>query len=401
MILLLLPYIFTIYLILIRLLRYRRAEATERRYGSSAQKPLAAMTATEAQAIIAILAEREFPRIFASSVFFALFKTYGIPSISKLLVSTGQLQARHASKRAADTGLLLLEMVLNPPGSGRAIDAIARTNYLHDRYRRSGKITDADMLYTLSLFALEPGRWVERMEWRALGSVEQCAMGTFYKALGDAMGIPYTSLQSGDGVWRDGLQWIEELEDWSRRYEAEHLVPAESNRRLAEATLGILTDDLPMWSHKYAHAFVAVLIGQDLQQAMILPPPARGWTVFLNSFITVRRFLLRNLAPPRPYFLREQWLHPKLNPKTEKYNTIHWNGLPWYVNPTWENRWGPEAWVTWICGGVLPGDDKRYRPEGYSILSVGPTALEHKGAENMRTTQEKLHASRRGRCPFV
>jgi hypothetical protein len=45
-------------------------------------------------------------------VFFALFKTYGIPSISKLLVATGKLSASEtASKCAADTGVVITEVL--------------------------------------------------------------------------------------------------------------------------------------------------------------------------------------------------------------------------------------------------------------------------------------------------
>jgi len=32
------------------------------------------------------------------------------------------------------------------------------------------------MLYTLSLFALEPIRWVNRYEWREMTPMEVCAM---------------------------------------------------------------------------------------------------------------------------------------------------------------------------------------------------------------------------------
>jgi hypothetical protein len=41
------------------------------------------MTVEDAHAIQLALPELEFPKTFSISVFFALFKTYGIPSISK------------------------------------------------------------------------------------------------------------------------------------------------------------------------------------------------------------------------------------------------------------------------------------------------------------------------------
>ncbi|KAI4128001.1 MAG: hypothetical protein LQ341_006731, partial [Variospora aurantia] len=119
------------------------------------------------------LIELEFRSTFSAATTFALFKAYGIPSISSLFVLTNQLAGPPlaSSKRYADTGALLLEAVLNEPGSGRSVEAITRINYLHERWRgkRKGKgIRDEDMLYTLSLFALEPMKWVKKYEWREL-----------------------------------------------------------------------------------------------------------------------------------------------------------------------------------------------------------------------------------------
>ncbi|KAG9389294.1 hypothetical protein A1F94_002187 [Pyrenophora tritici-repentis] len=55
-------------------------------------------------------------------IFSVLFKTYGIPSISSLLVATGQLSSPNsASKRAADTGVVITEVVLNTPSSERTV----------------------------------------------------------------------------------------------------------------------------------------------------------------------------------------------------------------------------------------------------------------------------------------
>ena len=88
-----------------------------------------------------------------------------MPSVSSLLVATGQLESmRTASKRIADTGVILLEFALNDPTSERTLRAIARMNYLHSPYIKSGKITNDDLLYTLSLFALGPARWVANLE---------------------------------------------------------------------------------------------------------------------------------------------------------------------------------------------------------------------------------------------
>lgn len=83
---------------------------------------------------------------------------------------------------------------LQPPGSTHHVDPIARMNFIHPLYRKSGKISDDDMLYTLSLFALEPSRWIARYKWRELSDVEKCGIGTFWKYMGDAVEVPYSGL---------------------------------------------------------------------------------------------------------------------------------------------------------------------------------------------------------------
>jgi hypothetical protein len=43
-------------------------------------------------------------------------------------------------------------------------------------YQKAGKISNDDMLYTLSLFVLETSRWIRTYEWRAMTPMEVCAM---------------------------------------------------------------------------------------------------------------------------------------------------------------------------------------------------------------------------------
>jgi hypothetical protein len=48
-------------------------------------------------------------------------------------------------------------------------------NYLHGRYQKAGKISNDDMLFTLSLFVTEVERWARLYEWRQLTLMEICA----------------------------------------------------------------------------------------------------------------------------------------------------------------------------------------------------------------------------------
>jgi hypothetical protein len=228
------------------------------------------MTTNDAQSILKDLTEMEFPKIMGLSIIFALFKTYGIPSVSSLLVTTGQLEnPESASKRTADTGVLLLEFALNKPSSERTIKAISRMNYLHARYQKSGQIKNSDMLYTLSLFALEPVRWIQKYEWRDLTDIELCACGTFWKSIGDAMLISFEDLSSSKKGWTDGLHWLEEVQTWSGMYEATNMIPAITNKKLAESHLDVLFLNVPTWLNDVGKKVVSVFVGERLREAMM------------------------------------------------------------------------------------------------------------------------------------
>lgn len=174
-----------------------------------------------------------------------------------------------ASKRAADTGVILTEVVLHRPSDPRSLDGIARMNYLHGLYRKSGKISDEDMLYTLSLFALEPIRWTKQFEWREVNFVERAAMGTYWRYMGDAMEIPLASLDSAKTGWSDGLHFLEDLEKWSLAYESKFMVPAETNRTVAKGTIDIGLFNVPKIFHGIALPFVAALLQAHLRRAMM------------------------------------------------------------------------------------------------------------------------------------
>ena len=49
------------------------------------------------------------------------------------------------------------------------------------RYRPQGTMSDEDLLYVLSLFAVEPTRWVERFEWRAMDARERGALAVLWR----------------------------------------------------------------------------------------------------------------------------------------------------------------------------------------------------------------------------
>ena len=271
------PFLLLLYPTICALLRYSRLRTTLDTFPYTTRRSFASMTDKDAMRIQQIIGELEFPFTFEKALQFALFRTYGIPTISKLLCATSQFsEPSTACKRYSDTGLLINEFMGHEPTSERTREAIGRMNYIHSGYQKSGKILDDDMLYTLALFACEPVCWINKYEWRRLEDFEVCALGTFWKSVGDAMGISWEQLRSGtggkEGSWRDGLEWWEEICEWSQAYERVKMVPAETNRKTAEETTRILLWTIPGPLKGVGRHLVSALMDDRLRKAMMCVP---------------------------------------------------------------------------------------------------------------------------------
>ncbi|CZR70149.1 uncharacterized protein PAC_20050 [Phialocephala subalpina] len=432
------PYVFTAvlgYTILCSLLRYRRRDAMRRNFNFADRKSFSRMTNVDAQEIVTYLAELEFPKIMEMSLQFALFKTYGIPTISRLLVATKEFSSpESASKRYADTGVLIQEFTGHHPRSERAIKAIARMNYIHGMYQKSGKISIEDLLYTLSVFITEPITWVKKYEWREMTEMEICAIATFWKSIGDAMGIEYRG-RLGRSEWADGLEFYDDIKNWAEAYEAQyivhysictptvhqthsrdmHIYSRNMQKNLADSE--VLTKGSPPrptrpqlmnWS-LYSCSFksnashvVGVLMGTRLRAAMSFPTPPRFYFNLTYILLETRRFCLRYFSLPRPEFLRVRGTSDNPDPTTGRFYLNNYLAHPFYIKPGFLNRWGPEAWFVWYMGGDVPGSKgSQYSPEGYSFQEVGPKIMKNRGLEETRMWEEKLKAERPTGCPFA
>ena len=175
-----------------------------------------------------------------------------------------------ALKRYADTSTLIGEFMAFPPESDRALTAIARTQVLHSGYRAHGSIREDDMLYTLSLFAKEPIRFIERYEWRGLTDLEKCAIGTYWMGLGEAMGISYEKLPSKERKgFQDGLQWLQEVADWSKEYEEQNMRPEQSNKVVADQTMEVVVYGMPGFLRPAGWSFASFVMDERLRRAMM------------------------------------------------------------------------------------------------------------------------------------
>lgn len=83
---------FAMYLLLVRSLRYRRANGTPKKYSLTKRADFAKMTADQAQAVLKDMTELEFPKFMGFSIVFALFKVHTCNAL---------LRSKHAAKEKA------------------------------------------------------------------------------------------------------------------------------------------------------------------------------------------------------------------------------------------------------------------------------------------------------------
>lgn len=206
------------------------------------------------QRIMYLLNTYEHPWLMRKALEFALFRTYAVPSISRLLQATSQFQ-QHGQKRYDDTSLLISTLVEAGYESDYGAEAIARMNHWHGRYR----ISNDDFRYVLSVFIYEPVRWTNRFGWRALTRGEQEAMYYFWREVGNRMGI------------KDIPPTYDAFEAFNRAYERDHFVYANSNHVIGEATVQIFLHWYPTWLRPAVRQGIYALLDEPLRQAFGFP----------------------------------------------------------------------------------------------------------------------------------
>ncbi|KAF7895860.1 hypothetical protein EAF00_005875 [Botryotinia globosa] len=395
--------IISTYLLIVHILRLSRQYSMIEKFGYKTRESLKNMTNTDAQAIIGHIGELEFPRFYVTSLQFALFKTYGIPTISKLLVDTKQFSSKEtASKRYADTTVLIAEFSSHHPLHPRVLKSISRMNYLHSGYQKAGKISNEDLLYTLSVFITEPISWIGDWEWRRLNEMEICAIATFWKGIGDAMGISYHDLRRFN-EWSDGIEFFEDIKTWAEDYEREFMVPNVYNKKTADELVPLLLFLVPKALLPFASDAVGVLMGPLLRSAMIYPEPSRLNELLTISILRSRQLFLRYLSLPRPEWMRVRQVSKSDDKGVDgRYHSTDYLVHPYYQLPGFWNRWGPMALVTRVMGGFVPDNERsEWFTEGYSFEEVGPDRRRGEGRDEMRDTEEKLERERTPGCPFA
>ncbi|KAF1951475.1 hypothetical protein CC80DRAFT_575359 [Byssothecium circinans] len=382
-------------------LRYLRRNRKHAHYPYKTREDFSKMTADDAWEIVRYCMSLEFPLVASKALEFALFRTYGIPTISKLLCQTQQFsEQQYAGRRYADTNVLIGEFLSSPPNAERTNAAIARMNYIHSRYQNAGRISNDDMLYTLGLFILEAERWIGMYEWRKLTPVEICAFGTYWKGVADAMGIQYDALAHGPSSFKDGYEFFYDIKAWATAYEEKCMLPDKFNHQLAEETVRILLCNVPGILIPHAKQIVISLMDDRLRTSMLYEPPPPIYPRLLKTVLGARKLVVKHLMPPRPGWLKVQVVSGNKDPKTGRYHLTWYNTEPWYIKADFWTRNSPTSWIRWALGRAHP-DGKQYKPEGYNIFDAGPVKLEGKGLVECTETYERLMNTPRGGCPFA
>jgi len=141
-------------------------------------------------------------------------------------------------------------------------------NFLHSRFIKSGQVNNDAFLYTLSLFALEPTRWINKYDWRQVTDTERCAIAIFWMAVGQKMGISYEVLPSCKDGWSSPLLWLDEIEAWSHGHEQRNVAPADTNTTLALSTTELQLFRFPKLLKPVVRNLVYVAMGPELRAAM-------------------------------------------------------------------------------------------------------------------------------------
>lgn len=238
--------------------------------------------------IVHNLATREFPWDTLTSLSFALFRTYAVPSVGVLLHDTGEFTER-VQKRYDDTGLLLEETLRHGFDDVRGRAAIRRINQMHHMY----DISNDDMLYVLATFVVVPVRWLADYGYRPMSPNEVLASTEYYRVLGRHMNIADMPADY------DGFARL--LDD----YEAAHFAYDARARKVADSTLDLLTTFSP---YNLAPAWLAkrlakAYMDEPLLDAFHFKRPTRFERALVRLGMGCRKAYLRM----RPALREKRW----------------------------------------------------------------------------------------------
>ncbi|CAA7271254.1 unnamed protein product [Cyclocybe aegerita] len=392
---------------IVRVFRWRRYNAIHREYGSKWNKGKGRITPEEAQKIMHASALYDMPLLLNYALAFALFKTYGIPTISKLLKATKQLSSQETiSRRYADTEILIstwfgcpisgfLDPQVAEKNNGRpdakaaddprAMIALARVNYLHSQY----KISNDDYLYTLALFILQPAIWAKQYGWRPLSPMEEDAFFIYWKEIGKRMGI------------HDIPESVQALAAWSDQYEKQYMVRDKVNREVAEYTLEELLVAAPeaLGIKSFGRRVAVCLMDDITREAMLYEK--QPWYIYWLVNITMGSMAFVQCWLMLPAFSAHASVKLDPRPKNVKAGECprlypsKWTARPWYrpessgLGYLKDRLLVSLGWYTEMPGPHL-------KSAGYRLEEMGPFKFEERAHEEIMKKAAELQG-----CPIA
>ncbi|AZM51562.1 DUF2236 domain-containing protein [Streptomyces sp. WAC 01529] len=241
--------------------------------------------------IYRLTATFEFPWDYTRALELALYRTYAVPSIGRLLADTAELTDR-TQKRYDDTALLLDAVVEHGFGSDEGRTAIRRINQMH----RSYDISNDDMRYVLCTFVVMPKRWIDSYGWRRLSRHEMAAGAAYYRTLGQHMGI------------KEIPRTYEEFENCLDGYEEANFGWDQGARKVSDATLDLMASWYPRPLAPVVRSATLALLDEPLLRAFRYDQPGAVTRSLVRGAVRLRGRAVR-LMPPRsaPHYARQNW----------------------------------------------------------------------------------------------
>ncbi len=234
------------------------------------------------QRIVHLSFGHEFPWDSIRALEIALYRTYCVPSISKLLDRTGEFY-KHTQRRYDDTSILVAEMYEWGYETGRGKAALERMNWAHGHY----KISNDDFLYVLSTFIYEPIRWIDRFGWRPTCPNEQRAYYCFWREIGVRMGIKVIPPS------------YEAFAAWSLAYERDQFRFADTNQRIGTATRDLFASWVPRVVSPVVRYGIYAMLEERMIESFGFPKPLPLTRAMLGATLRARGRFVRRLPPRR------------------------------------------------------------------------------------------------------
>ena len=237
---------------------------------------------TEYEEISRIVAQHEFPWDLQQALSFALFRTYAVPSIGRLLFETNEFTG-NVQRRHDDTVLILDAIATDGMASRGGRAAIRRLNKMHGAY----DISNDDMRYVLSTFVVTPSRWIGLYGWRKCRPAEKLAAVRYYQRLGRLMGIKEIPAS------------FEEFSEFMDAYEAAHFAYDKGARAVADSTLNLLASFYPVIPAPIVRAFSLSMMEPHILEAFGYDRPSAPVVFLSRGTLKLRARIVRHLPPRR------------------------------------------------------------------------------------------------------